>query len=125
MDYEIIYSWCFNSVKFFYSTSSNAIIVLVENLESLSSLRSQHDVNHNCVVVASYDSGRRSWLAVVSCGWLLVQAATTLQAVTNGYYLAYKLITLSCILFMFLEMKFIHCHSYVMFTMKSMSMCND
>ena len=42
MDDEIIYSWCFNSVECFDSTSSAAIIVLVENLESLSSLRSQH-----------------------------------------------------------------------------------
>ena len=24
-----------------------------------------------------------------------------------------------------IEMKFIHCHSYVMFSMKSMSMCNN
>ena len=43
----------------------------------------------------------------------------------DGYYVAYKRITLSCILFMFNEMKFIHCHSCVMFAMKSMSMCND
>ena len=43
----------------------------------------------------------------------------------DGYYVAYKTITLSCILFMFIEMKFIHCHSCVMFVMKSMSMCND
>ena len=42
-----------------------------------------------------------------------------------GYYVAYKPITLSCILFMFIEMKFIHCHSCVMFAMKSMSRCND
>ena len=41
------------------------------------------------------------------------------------YYVAYKPITLSCILFMFIEMKFIHCHSCVMFAMKSMSICND
>ena len=45
--------------------------------------------------------------------------------VGDGYYEAYKPITLSCILFMFIEMKFIHCHSCVMFAMKSMSMCND
>ena len=32
---------------------------------------------------------------------------------TNGYYVAHKPITLSCILFMFIEMKFIHCHSCV------------
>ena len=42
---------------------------------------------------------------------------------SDGYYVAYKLITLSCILF--IEMKFIYCHSCVMFAMKSMSMCND
>ena len=41
----------------------------------------------------------------------------------DGYYVAYKPITLSCTLF--IEMKFIHCHSCVMFAMKSMSMCND
>ena len=39
--------------------------------------------------------------------------------------MAYKPITLSCILFMFVEMKFIHFHSCVMFAMNSMSMCND
>ena len=44
---------------------------------------------------------------------------------TYGYYVAYKSITLLCILFMFIEMKFIHCHSCVMFAMKSMSMCNE
>ena len=43
----------------------------------------------------------------------------------DGYYMAYKPITLLCILFMFIEMKFIHCHSCVMFAMKFMSMCND
>ena len=43
----------------------------------------------------------------------------------DGYYVAYKPITFSSILFMFVEMKFIHCHSCVMFVMKSMSMCND
>ena len=44
---------------------------------------------------------------------------------TNGYNVAYKPITLSCISFMFIEMKFIHYYSCVMFTMKSMSICND
>ena len=43
----------------------------------------------------------------------------------DGYYVAYKPITILCILFMFIEMKFIHCHSCVMFAMKSMSMWND
>ena len=44
---------------------------------------------------------------------------------SDGYYVAYKPITLSCILFMFIEIKFIHCHSCVMFAIKSISMCND
>ena len=39
--------------------------------------------------------------------------------------MAYKPITLSCILFKFIEKEFIHCHSCVMFAMKSMSICND
>ena len=43
MDDEIIYSWCFNSVECFDSTPSAAIIVLVKNLESFSSLKSQQD----------------------------------------------------------------------------------
>ena len=43
----------------------------------------------------------------------------------DGYYVAYTPITLSCILFMFIEMIFIYCHSCVMFVMKSMCMCND
>ena len=45
----------------------------------------------------------------------------TCMDVCDGYYVAYKPITLSSILFMFVEMKFIHCHSCVMFAMKSMS----
>ena len=45
--------------------------------------------------------------------------------IRDGYYVAYKPITLSFILFMFIEMKFIHCHSCVMYAMKSMSICND
>ena len=49
---------------------------------------------------------------------------TNIHRPYNGYYVAYKPITLSCILFMFIGMKFIHCHSGVMFAMKSMSMCN-
>ena len=44
---------------------------------------------------------------------------------SDGNYVAYKPITLSCILFMFIEMKFLICHSSVMFAMKSMSMCSD
>ena len=45
--------------------------------------------------------------------------------VCDGYYVAYKPITLSCILFMFIEMKFICSHYCVIFVMISMSMCND
>ena len=44
---------------------------------------------------------------------------------TDGYYVAYKLITLPFISFMFIEMKFIYCQSCVMFTMKFVSICND
>ena len=51
--------------------------------------------------------------------------ARVFRVESDGYYVAYKPITLSSILFMFVEMKFIHCHSCVMFAMKSMSMCND
>ena len=39
--------------------------------------------------------------------------------------MAYKLIILSCTSFMFIEIKFIHCHSSMMFVMKSMSICDD
>ena len=39
----------------------------------------------------------------------------------DGYYVAYKSITLSYISSMFIKMKFIHCHSCVTFLMKSMS----
>ena len=43
----------------------------------------------------------------------------------DGYYVTYKPITLPCISFMFIEMKFIHCHLCVMFVMKFMNICND
>ena len=43
----------------------------------------------------------------------------------DRYYLAYKLITLSCISFILIEMKFIHYHSFMMFIIKSMSICTD
>ena len=41
MDDEIIHSWCFHDVECFDSTPSTAIIILDEDLESFSSLRSQ------------------------------------------------------------------------------------
>ena len=42
------------------------------------------------------------------------------------YYVTYKPITLPllCILFMFIEMNIILCHSCVIFTMKTISICN-
>ena len=43
----------------------------------------------------------------------------------DGYFMAYKPIKLLCILFVFIEMKFICCHSCVIFPIKSMSICND
>ena len=43
----------------------------------------------------------------------------------DRYYVVYKPITLPCISFMFIEMKFIHCHSNVTFAMKSMNIYND
>ena len=50
---------------------------------------------------------------------------TWLTYSSDVYYVASKPITLSFIFFVFIEMKFIHCHYCVMFAMKSMSICND
>ena len=50
---------------------------------------------------------------------------TNNHVVFDGYYVANKLIILSFILFIFVEMKFINFHSCVMFAVKSMSMYND
>ena len=37
-----------------------------------------------------------------------------------------KLISINlCILFIFIEIKFISCHSYVMLVMKSINICNN
>ena len=43
----------------------------------------------------------------------------------EGYYVAYKPITLLFILFIFIEIKFIYFPSNVMFAMKFMNICND
>ena len=43
----------------------------------------------------------------------------------DEYFMTCKTITLPCISFMFIKMKFIHYDSCVIFTMKSMSICND
>ena len=45
MDDEIIHSWCFHDVECFDSTPSATIIILDKDLESFSSLRSQHDLH--------------------------------------------------------------------------------
>ena len=39
--------------------------------------------------------------------------------------MAYELVRLPRILFMFVKIKFIHRHSLAMFAMNSMSICND
>ena len=43
----------------------------------------------------------------------------------DRYIIACKLITLQNIFFMFIEIKFIHYYSCMMFAMKSISICND
>ena len=43
----------------------------------------------------------------------------------DRYYVAYELITLPCILFMFNKTNFINCHSGGMFAMKFMKIFND
>ena len=48
-----------------------------------------------------------------------------LFGVFDGYYMGYKPITLSCIFFMFIEIKFIDWHSRVMFAMKFIRICNN
>ena len=47
-----------------------------------------------------------------------------LMGINNIYYVAYKRITLPYISFIFIKIKFIHCHSCVMFVMKFMSIFN-
>ena len=48
-----------------------------------------------------------------------------LLVIFDGYHVAYNLITLSCILLIFIGIKFIRCHSCVMFLIKFMSIYND
>ena len=45
--------------------------------------------------------------------WCNLEHSTIIKSF--GYYVAYKSITLPYILFMFIEIKFIHCHSCLMF----------
>ena len=54
-----------------------------------------------------------------------VHVLAFLWGLGDGYYVTYKPITLSCTLFMFIKMKFIHCHSCMIFVMKFMRISND
>ena len=47
------------------------------------------------------------------------------EVIYDGYYEVNKPVTLPYISFMFIEMKFSHCNSCLMFSMKSMYICND
>ena len=71
------------------------------------------------------DDARSTPIAICAFSLLHDKIEYQIVVLVDGYYVAYKPITLSCIFFMFIEMKFIHCHSGVMFSMKSISMCND
>ena len=50
---------------------------------------------------------------------------TKVDVKSNGYYVAYNPNTLPCIWFTFIEIKFIHYHSCVIFIIKFMNKCND
>ena len=64
MDDEIIYSWFFHDVEFFDSTPSAAIIILDKDLESFSSLRSQH--HHHKRKRREGESSRRfAWVLLI------------------------------------------------------------
>ena len=56
---------------------------------------------------------------------LQISSIKCLCKISDRYYVAFKPITLLYIFFMFIKIKFIHCHSFVMYTMKSISVCND
>ena len=68
---------------------------------------------------------KRLWLYDDSCIYDYVEKFGRSDEDLDRYVVAYKPIILQYIWFMFIEMKFIHCHSCVIFSMKSMSMCND
>ena len=57
--------------------------------------------------------------------YLIFDILVSLNKRTDGYYVAYKPISLPCISFIFIEMKFIHCYSCMMFVIKYVSICND
>ena len=56
---------------------------------------------------------------------LFKDVSFTTIVVLDSYYLAYKPITLACMSFIFIEMIFIHYHVCVIFSIKSMKICND
>ena len=60
IDDEIIYSWCFNPVEYFDSTSSAIIIILDEILESFSSLRSQQWYQNQVMILISFPTSPRT-----------------------------------------------------------------
>ena len=66
MDDEIIYSWGFNDVECFDSTPSAAIIILDKDLESFSSLRSQHHAQATAFVRAISSPARTFLLCLIS-----------------------------------------------------------
>ena len=66
------------------------------------------------------ENSHKACIGTLSCG-----RSPPIYRHFDGYYVAYKPITLSRILFMFIEMIFIYFHSCVMFAMTSMSMRND
>ena len=55
----------------------------------------------------------------------VMSQAVPCDIICDIYYVAYNPITLPCISFMFTKIKFIHCHSSVIFVMKFMSICNS
>ena len=55
----------------------------------------------------------------------IFKSLSYIYRILDGYYVAYKPITLLFISFMFIKMKSIYCHSYMMFVMKFVSISYD
>ena len=72
MDDEIIYSWWFNDFECFDSTPSAAIIILDEDLESFSSLRSKRILSSS------------TWLNELEWDHVDIRSKFTPFFVTNG-----------------------------------------
>ena len=103
-------SWIIDSGAFAHMSSTQSLLTHLSKLSQNSSISIVY--GRACSIVGHSEANLTSSLQLS-------------QVIYNGYYVAYKPITLSCIFFMFIEMIFIPCHSCVMFAMKSMSMCND